>query len=165
MVRPRKKRMVGYRHRCRRFNPDDTNESMPVVDVGVDELESMRLNILEKLSQGEAAQKMGVHQSTFQRTLRRGLEKVTDALVNGKSIFLEGGEVNMPGGDGTGPDGTGPTGARGQGRRGGGNRPGRGAAAPQNCRCPSCGHLEPHQPGVPCSQAKCPECGSQMVRG
>lgn len=165
MVRPRKKRMVGYRHRCRCFNPDDTNESMPVVEVGVDELESMRLNILEKLSQGEAAQKMGVHQSTFQRTLRRGLEKVTDALVNGKSIFLEGGELNMPGGDGTGPDGNGPIGARGQGRRGGGNRPGRGTAAPQNCRCPSCGHLEPHQPGVPCSQAKCPECGSQMVRG
>ena len=157
--------MVGYRHRCRCFNPDDTNESMPVVDVDVDELESMRLNILEKLSQGEAAQKMGVHQSTFQRTLRRGLEKVTDALVNGKSIFLEGGELNMPGGDGTGPDGNGPIGARGQGRRGGGNRPGLGAAATQNCRCPSCGHLEPHQPGVPCSQAQCSECGSQMVRG
>ncbi|WP_225420054.1 DUF134 domain-containing protein [Methanohalophilus profundi] len=76
MVRPRKKRMVGFRHRCRRFSPDDTNESIPVVDVGVDELESMRLNILENMSQGEAAQKMGVHQSTFQRTLRRGLEKL-----------------------------------------------------------------------------------------
>lgn len=88
------------------------NENMPVVDVGVDELESMRLNILEKLSQGEAAQKMGVHQSTFQRTLRRGLEKVTDALVNGKGISLEGGELNMPGGDGTGPEGSGPIGGQ-----------------------------------------------------
>jgi hypothetical protein len=31
------------------------------------------------------------------------------------------------------------------------------------CRCPSCGHIEPHKRGVPCLQQKCPKCGVDMV--
>lgn len=51
---------------------------------------------------------------------------------------------------------------QGQGRgRMGGSR----AAGPAgNCRCPNCGHIQPHERSVPCSQVKCPQCGSVMVR-
>lgn len=64
----------------------------------------------------------------------------------------------------------------GRGRRGGGrgNAPqggGRGrkggpyAAGPGgNCMCPNCGKTVPHQAGVPCTQQKCPECGTTMIR-
>ena len=67
----------------------------------------------------------------------------------------------MPGGDGTGPDGQGPVAERGQGRGLGGGF----ARGPDGeCRCPNCGHREPHQLGVPCYNKKCPKCGSPMTR-
>ena len=49
-------------------------------------------------------------------------------------------------------------------------REGRGAEGfgpgrfPSNCICPNCGLIEPHQPGIPCFQTKCPKCGSHMTR-
>ncbi|MCX5811766.1 MAG: hypothetical protein NT178_04385 [Proteobacteria bacterium] len=76
----------------------------------------------------------------------------------------------MPRGDGTGPTGTGPmpgckgigrgTGAAGQGRMGG-----RALGAAGECLCPQCGERTPHEQGIPCSDQKCPKCGTAMVRG
>jgi len=60
------------------------------------------------------------------------------------------------GGGGGGGRGAG----RGQGRKGGF------AAGPEgDCVCPACGHKEPHVAGQPCTEQKCPECGSLMIRG
>jgi predicted Fe-Mo cluster-binding NifX family protein len=33
-----------------------------------------------------------------------------------------------------------------------------------NCVCPGCGHIEPHEVGVPCIGKQCPKCGRTMVR-
>jgi hypothetical protein len=33
-----------------------------------------------------------------------------------------------------------------------------------NCVCPGCGHVEPHEAGIPCPQKQCPRCGAAMVR-
>lgn len=68
----------------------------------------------------------------------------------------------MPARDGTGPQGKGPgTGfGRGQGRRGTGARAGLGGT--NECKCPKCGHKEPHRRGTPCSQSKCPKCSTPM---
>jgi hypothetical protein len=32
------------------------------------------------------------------------------------------------------------------------------------CRCPNCGHREPHQLGQPCYSKKCPKCGAPLTR-
>lgn len=32
------------------------------------------------------------------------------------------------------------------------------------CTCASCGNKIPHQSGTPCTQTKCPKCGSMMFR-
>ena len=66
--------------------------------------------------------------------------------------------TTMPRGDGTGPKGLG--GGKGQGRMGG---PLAGGAV-GTCLCPECGHREPHERGAPCTQKKCPKCGTTMTR-
>ncbi len=163
MVRPRKRRMVTFEHGLKHFKPEGNSpEPSEEVRLTIDELESMRLSYLEKLSQSDAAALMQIHQSTFQRTLKKTLEKITDAFVNGKAIRIEGGDYRMPGKDGTGPAGQGPVG--GQGRGQGRGRGGRFGGPEGNCVCPACGHEAPHTPGVPCSQMKCEKCGSPMVR-
>ena len=68
----------------------------------------------------------------------------------------------MPRGDGTGPAGGGGKGAGGGMGGGMGGRGGGGMGG--FCVCPSCKKKVPHQRGVPCIAAKCPDCGSQMVR-
>jgi hypothetical protein len=48
----------------------------------------------------------------------------------------------------------------GRGRKGG---PLAGGAV-GTCVCPKCGHQKPHERGVPCTQVKCPQCGTTMIR-
>jgi hypothetical protein len=70
------------------------------------------------------------------------------------------------GGRGTG-GGQGQGGGMGQGQGGGGRGrmggPSAGGAV-GTCRCPQCGHTQPHERGVPCTQVKCPQCGTSMFR-
>ncbi|MDD2439780.1 MAG: DUF134 domain-containing protein [Methanosarcinaceae archaeon] len=184
MPRPRKRRFVDFAyHRGKgprrfwplengseeAFLPPSGQKAFAEVQLTLDELEAMRLSYLEKLTQNEGAARMEIHQSTFQRTLKRALEKVTDAFVYGKAIRIEGGDYRMPGRDGTGPYGEGPVGGRGgrgQGRgQGGKGRGGFGFGGPEgSCVCPACGCEIPHKPGVPCSQIKCEKCGTPLVR-
>jgi predicted DNA-binding protein (UPF0251 family) len=164
--------MVNFEHDVRHFKPSGIClEDIDEVNITIDELESLRLSYLEKMKQDEAAQKMEVHQSTFQRMLHRTLEKISDALVNGKSIRVEGGNYTMPGKDGTGPRGEGSVGGQGRGQglnRGQrGNRNGNGPVTTTvgaKCKCPKCDYEQAHQPGIPCAQVNCPECGSPMIR-
>jgi predicted DNA-binding protein (UPF0251 family) len=172
--------MVNFEHDVRHFKPSDAcMESVDEVNITIDELEALRLSYLEKIKQNDAAMKMEVHQSTFQRMLQRTLEKISDALVNGKAIRVEGGNYTMPGKDGTGPNGEGSIGGQGRGQRGQGqrgqgqqrgqrgNRNGNGPVTTTvgaKCKCPKCDYEQAHQPGIPCAQVNCPECGSPMIR-
>ncbi|MBU0627890.1 MAG: DUF134 domain-containing protein [Nanoarchaeota archaeon] len=167
MVRPRKIKFVDFEPGVTYFKPRAVplNE-LEEVELTIDELETMRLANIENLSQEEAAKKMGVHQSTFQRTLTRAREKVTDALVNGKAIKIHGGDYKMPGKDGTVPIGQGSIAGRGRGRGAGlGLMGGQFAAGPGGiCVCPKCGHEQPHIRGQPCVQTRCEKCSSLMTR-
>lgn len=68
------------------------------------------------------------------------------------------------------PFGFGRGGGKGQRGRGGKKmgrvKPGRGKMfnVPQNCICPQCNTVLPHQRRVPCFQTHCPNCGSLMTR-
>ncbi len=54
----------------------------------------------------------------------------------------------------------------GQGMGGGRGRKGGPIAggAVGTCRCPNCGHTQPHERGIPCTQVQCPKCKTSMVR-
>jgi len=71
--------------------------------------------------------------------------------------------IDMPGGDTTGPIRQNPS-DDSIGRGGGTGRFARFAGLQGECRCPNCGYHEKHQRGVPCNTKKCPKCNSQMIR-
>jgi predicted DNA-binding protein (UPF0251 family) len=69
----------------------------------VEEIESIRLKDYLRLSQEEAAERMGVSQPTFHRIVSEAHRKIAEAFVEGKAIRVEGGnyiltkeEVPMP---------------------------------------------------------------------
>ncbi len=55
--------------------------------------------------------------------------------------------------------GRGLRGGRGQGN---GNKAGAGPGG--ECRCPKCGHMQPHEAGQRCLDTLCPKCGTKLVR-
>jgi hypothetical protein len=54
---------------------------------------------------------------------------------------------------------------RGQGRdrRGDGDRD-EGLGPEGQCICPKCGRRSRHEPGLPCQEDRCPECGTRLLR-
>jgi predicted DNA-binding protein (UPF0251 family)/predicted Fe-Mo cluster-binding NifX family protein len=60
-----------------------------------DEVEAIRLKHLEKMDQGAAAKEMGVSQPTFHRLLASAHEKLAEAIIKGKALRIEGGNVTV----------------------------------------------------------------------
>lgn len=58
------------------------------VDLGIDELEALRLCDYKNLKQTEAAKKMKISQSTLQRILTSARRKVAEVLTEGKAIKI-----------------------------------------------------------------------------
>jgi len=175
MVRPCRCRRIGFAPGVRYFKPRGIAlTELEEVVLGLDEMEAIRLADLEGLYQEQAAEKMGISRQTFGRIIDSAHKKVADALVNGKALRIEGGEIMFQqsggGGFGKGAGGCGGGGkgrgrgcggaGMGRGRRGGGM----GAGPAGSCVCPNCGERVAHSPGVPCSSLQCPKCGTQMIR-
>jgi len=59
---------------------------MEIIELGLDELEAMRLCDFDGMQQEEAADAMGVSRGTIQRLLESGRRKTLDALVHGKAL-------------------------------------------------------------------------------
>ena len=65
------------------------------VTLMLDEFEAMHLCDLEHMDQDSAAKNMNISRGTYQRILYSAHEKVTDALVNGKNINIDGGNCEV----------------------------------------------------------------------
>ena len=61
-----------------------------------EELEALRLTDLEGRYQEDAAEQMGVSRSTLQRIVVEARRKVTQALVEGAALHIEGGTFRVP---------------------------------------------------------------------
>ena len=92
MARPVKWRKIENIPTVPYFVPSEKDiDEIPGNIIKLEELEAVRLKDLEGLEQEECAQKMQVSRPTFQRILISAREKITDSLVNGKTLKIEGG--------------------------------------------------------------------------
>jgi len=162
MARPRRTRRIFFQPDVTYFKP----AGIPITNLketvlSFDELEAIRLIDSEGLEQTQSAKKMKISQSTLSRLLKEGRKKLADAIIQGNSIKIQGGNFKMvqPIGKGLGL-------GRGRGAGGRGRMGGEFAAGPKGtCVCPKCGAKASHQTGTPCYQQKCPKCQSPMTRG
>jgi len=97
MARPTFPRNVGFFPGVTYFKPAGVRiMDLEEVIMGHDEIEAMRLKHLLGLSQEEAAGRMNISQPTFHRLLSSACEKIADAIVNGKALRIEGGNISVP---------------------------------------------------------------------
>jgi predicted DNA-binding protein (UPF0251 family) len=92
MARPRQSRKVNYSPRVTYFRPDGVGfKASNDVVLAKDEIEALRLVDFRKEPQTSAARSMKISQPTLSRTLETARRKVSEALVTGKAIKIEGG--------------------------------------------------------------------------
>lgn len=102
MSRPTKCRKVCCMPGCNRFGPlGAVHEPNNFVVMSVDEYETVRLIDLEDLTQEECAGQMGVARTTVQSIYNSARKKLSDSLVNGKELQIEGGEYKLCDGPGS----------------------------------------------------------------
>ncbi|RCX17903.1 putative DNA-binding protein (UPF0251 family) [Anaerobacterium chartisolvens] len=100
MPRPRKCRRVGFIPDNQMFYPHLRNAEEIVLSI--EEVEAIRLSDLEAMEQETCAISMQVSRGTFQRIINAARQKLADALVNGKTIRIEGGSYEVSGHHGGG---------------------------------------------------------------
>jgi predicted DNA-binding protein (UPF0251 family) len=84
------KRRVQYNFNCHYFKPRGIPlAQLDEVKITNEELETLRLRFIEKIDQNKAAKMMQISQSQYQRDITKALEKITEALIDGKAINIE----------------------------------------------------------------------------
>lgn len=96
MVRPKRCRLIYSQPDITYFKP----RGIPMTDleeiiISLDEYEAIRLKDYENLDQESAAVKMGISQPTFYRLISSAHKKIADALINGKAMKIEGGNIEV----------------------------------------------------------------------
>ncbi|MCJ2532436.1 MAG: DUF134 domain-containing protein [Candidatus Thermoplasmatota archaeon] len=95
MPRPRRCRRVCCEPGYLMFKPQGIpTTDLHKVDLGLDELEAVRLADVLDLPQIEAAVQMDVSQPTYNRILKSAREKVAKAIVEGCALRIQKGEQN-----------------------------------------------------------------------
>lgn len=64
------------------------------IEITVAEFEAMRLKHYLGMTQKICAEKMGLSQPTFSRILKNAHRKITEAIIEGKEIRVQGGNVD-----------------------------------------------------------------------
>jgi predicted DNA-binding protein (UPF0251 family) len=95
MPRPRKWRKVCSLPERSRFGPLDAGPADIHVNMTVDEYETIRLIDLEGFTQEECAAQMDIARTTVQGIYNEARKKIAQSLVNGKVLFIEGGEYRL----------------------------------------------------------------------
>jgi len=96
MPRPFCRRKISGAPLCAFFKPAGIPlNALEEIRLTLDEMESLRLADLNGLYHEEAAGRMNVSRQTFGRIIESARRKTAEALVMGKALRIEGGEVVM----------------------------------------------------------------------
>ena len=96
MPRPFRHRRVCCRPDANYFKPRGVPvDALEEINLTMDEFEAVRLADLKEMYQEDAAKKMNVSRQTFGNIVTSAHKKIADALVNSKSLKIEGGVVKM----------------------------------------------------------------------
>jgi predicted DNA-binding protein (UPF0251 family) len=98
MSRPRKRKRVCSLPKNNRFGPiGGSVDGRETVIMTIEEYETIRIIDLEGKQQQECAEQMGVARTTVQGIYDTARKKLADSLVNGKPIFINGGDYILCG--------------------------------------------------------------------
>jgi uncharacterized protein len=180
MPRPKRKRIVTHPPLMEGFKPF----GVPISDIEpvimfFEEYEALRLLDYIGLTQLEAAREMAVSRPTLTRIYEKARRTIAKAFVEGKAIFIEGGDYHTDDfwyrcetchmlliseqeilscsyckSDQIRPISNKPAKVRMLGEE----------ETSGFCICLNCNTKLPHQPGIPCRERKCPNCGKIMIR-
>ena len=96
MPRPRKWRRICCLPENTRFGPlDNPAQIENFIHMTFDEYETIRLIDLEGMTQEECAGQMNIARTTVQGIYNEARKKVAQSLVNGKVLFIKGGEYQL----------------------------------------------------------------------
>jgi predicted DNA-binding protein (UPF0251 family) len=94
--RPRKRRILTQAPRPAIYKPAGVPlDRLRRIALLHEEMEALRLADLEGLTQAEAARRMGVSRSTFQRIVTQARHQVALALIEGHALQVEGGTFKV----------------------------------------------------------------------
>jgi predicted DNA-binding protein (UPF0251 family) len=94
--RPRKRRILDRAPRAAIYKPAGVPlDGLRRITLLQEELEALRLADLEGLTQEEAAGRMGISRSTFQRIVAQARRLVALALAEGYALQIEGGTFEI----------------------------------------------------------------------
>ena len=91
MARPKKQRNIQINPKVRVFRPEGIAPSSLTenIEIGLDELEALKLTNIDELSQEETAELMGVSRQLVGLMLSNVRKKITTALLEGKTLIIE----------------------------------------------------------------------------
>ena len=96
MPRPQKGRRVCCLPNNIQFGPQNSNyQNTEIIIMTVDEYETIRLIDYEGFTQEESAKLMNVARTTVQWIYMSARKKLSEALVNGKTLKIEGGNYEL----------------------------------------------------------------------
>jgi len=88
-MRNRLQRRIGYSFRDLYYKPRGVPlRQLDEVAITKEELETLRLRFIEKLEQVDAAKRMGISRSQYQRDITAAMKKITKCIIEGKALRI-----------------------------------------------------------------------------
>jgi uncharacterized protein len=98
MVRPKRCKRIFFQPGITYFKPAGVPmRALKEEIISYEEIEVIRLIDLKEQDQKKVAEKMKISQPTLSRLLKEGRKKISNALVNGNAIKIQGGNFEVHG--------------------------------------------------------------------
>lgn len=96
MREPYRKRRINEPPRFNNFKPSGVpRRFLKQIDLTIDEYEALRLTDYLQLEHLKASESMNISRPTFTRLIEKARHKVAQAIVDGRELIIEGGNIDF----------------------------------------------------------------------